>query len=174
MHDRHVTLLARLEAILTARGMSQRALGRAAGLDERHVGVLMGRLRNDPNAGVEHRTLAALARAGGVSLSWLSSGEGDSGLDTPLESAIVPTSAPELTVEREEQPEYSESRFPVFRNMPNWRRIEAGARALAKDVPEWVWSDIRDARPFQHRQPISSGMIADLANWWLRHMSPPE
>lgn len=69
-------LLARLQWILDHRKLGQRELSRRAELDQRHLGVIMGRLRKNPDAALEHETIAALARAGGVSLVWLSTGKG--------------------------------------------------------------------------------------------------
>lgn len=69
------TLLDRLEEIAAAAG-GQRALSRKAGLDEKHVGVIVHRLRKKADSTVEHDTLIALARAAGVTLEWLAKGDG--------------------------------------------------------------------------------------------------
>lgn len=70
------TLSDRIEWILEARGVSQRELSRRAGLKEPHVGLIIKRFRADPAAGIEQATLMGLAKAGDVSLQWLSTGEG--------------------------------------------------------------------------------------------------
>lgn len=70
------TLAERLQWILKERGFSQRGLSTQTGLAPGHVGVLMMRLRRDPNAGVETDTLRRIADGSGVSYEWLATGEG--------------------------------------------------------------------------------------------------
>lgn len=85
------TLLERIEWILSHRGIGQRELARRAKLaDERHLGVILSRLRKKPNAEIERPTLVALATGGNVSLSWLATGTG-----TPDETESVPRRAPD-------------------------------------------------------------------------------
>lgn len=54
------------------RAGGQRELSRRAGLkDERHIGVILGRLRKNPAAEIERDTLVLIAAGGGVSVDWL-------------------------------------------------------------------------------------------------------
>jgi transcriptional regulator with XRE-family HTH domain len=103
-------MLERIEWILEQRGMKQRELARAAGLnDERHLGVILGRLRKNPEGALEHQTLVALARGGNVSIAWLATGEG----------------SPDATG--------SEDPRPLYRNLEGWPEIEAQLRARGYD-----------------------------------------
>lgn len=54
--------------------MSQWAL--RAGLQRTHVRTILERLEENPDAGIEHRTLQKLADAAGVSVCWLAFGSG--------------------------------------------------------------------------------------------------
>lgn len=69
------TLGDRLEGLVKEQGVSQREFGRRAGLDERHVGVIIGRFKKNPEASLDSPTLFALARAGNVRPEWLSTGQ---------------------------------------------------------------------------------------------------
>lgn len=78
----------RVELIRTRLGVSERELGRRAGLADAHVGLLLKRLRTDPDA-VTLRTLRGIAQAGGVSLAWLVSGEETPGQPHPSKAAAA-------------------------------------------------------------------------------------
>lgn len=72
-----LTLEERILWILEHRGLNQRELSIKAGLSSpSHVGTLLTRLRKNPDREADVGTLRALAKAGGVSYEWLSSGEG--------------------------------------------------------------------------------------------------
>lgn len=74
-------LLERINYILALRAedgkpMSLRALARAAGLAETHLGTFVKRLRDRPNAQIEVDTLIRIAKAADVDARWLATGEG--------------------------------------------------------------------------------------------------
>lgn len=73
-----MSLLERMQYVLEMHpGWSARDWARASGLkEESHVTTTMRRLREKPDATVSTKTLAALARGGGVSAEWLSTGRG--------------------------------------------------------------------------------------------------
>lgn len=72
------TLASRVNWLLQQTEMSARALSLKAGLSPNHVGMLArGTVATRP----AHDTLAALARAAGVSVEWLASGEGEPRLE---------------------------------------------------------------------------------------------
>lgn len=74
------TLSDRLKWALSESGLSQRALGRAAGLpSDRHIGFLTSGDRDNP----ELKTIQAIANALNVSLGWLANG------DEPAPNAAV-------------------------------------------------------------------------------------
>lgn len=76
-HNQRVGLRERIELIMQLRNVSQRELARRSKLkDERHLGVILSRLRKNPNADIERETLAALAEGGEVSMVWLATGDG--------------------------------------------------------------------------------------------------
>ncbi len=70
-------LVGRIQWILEARKITQRELARRAGLNEPHVGLILARLKKNPEASIEHETLLALAKGGEVSPGWLLTGDGD-------------------------------------------------------------------------------------------------
>lgn len=86
MHHPAVALLERILELSEKVG-GQRELARRAGLrDERHVGVIVSRLRRNAGADIERETLTALARGGGVSVEWLARGEDDARTPSTSES----------------------------------------------------------------------------------------
>src|SRR4051812_22873042 len=94
----------RIERILTERGWSQRELARRADLAEPHVGILLRRYRDDPNAEVELGTLRKIADAADVSLHWLQTG-----------GEVVATVPEEAS--------------PMYGNRPDYPQAERKARA---------------------------------------------
>lgn len=66
----------RIKAILARLDINASELSRRAGLSRAHVGKIIARSAN-PNAGFEHDTMVAIAKAGGVSLDWLMTGKAD-------------------------------------------------------------------------------------------------
>jgi transcriptional regulator with XRE-family HTH domain len=73
------TLRERLQWILTSQEISSRELARRAGLAAPQVSLLLRRLEQNDQEGVTLRTLTALANGAGVSLAWLTTGEGAPG-----------------------------------------------------------------------------------------------
>lgn len=73
-----MSLLDRMQFVLDMHpGWSARDWARAAKLkEESHVGTIMTRLRHNPAGTVSTKTLAALAKGGGVSAEWLATGRG--------------------------------------------------------------------------------------------------
>lgn len=69
-------LARRIEQILKKRDISQRELSRRSGLKETHVGMILTRLKKNPGADIERETLAAIAKGGETSLTWLAEGIG--------------------------------------------------------------------------------------------------
>ena len=66
----------RIEQILKAKDISARELARRSGLGETQVSVLVARFRKNPHTHVTVETLRAIAQGAGVSLAWLTSGDG--------------------------------------------------------------------------------------------------
>lgn len=67
----------RIRWILRERGLKQRELSLKSGLSESSVGVTLSRLRKNPEADINTETLLGMAAGGGVSPTWLLTGEGD-------------------------------------------------------------------------------------------------
>lgn len=88
------TLAARLQWVLTQTGLSARGLSLKAGLADGHVGLI---LRGTVGKRLSDTTIAALAKAGGVSSEWLARGVG--------EPRFVPTvgRTPPLRIEHTER-----------------------------------------------------------------------
>lgn len=128
---------------------NQKSLSQAAGLGDNHVGMMRRGTVKKPTAD----SLASIARAAKVSYRWLASGEGD-----PFGDA----SAPDAT----------ESSSPRFKNILNWRALLEMARAIAPDVPEWVWPIVAESHPLS-TVPLTPALVVELARTVMRHMPPP-
>lgn len=124
-HHRAVDLREKLE-LLAERAGGQRELARRAKLkDERHVGVIISRLRKNPSADIERETLNAIAAGGGVSVEWLSLGTG------------TPDSADA------DAPLHTDDVEPIAENIPNYLAVEQLDRAAHPDIEEPHWLTAR-------------------------------
>lgn len=146
------TLAARIRWVLTDKGWSGRELGRRAGLAESHVGRILRVLDENPDAGVETKTLVAIAKAAGVSDAWLLAGVGSP--TEPLPPADNWTST------------------PTFGALSNWPALLAVAKVLRPLIPEWVWLQLAGSRPLLTAPPTPV-QIVELAEFILRHEQPP-
>lgn len=98
---------------------NQSELSRRSGLRHNHVSTIITRLRKDPERDIERDTLIKIAHGGGVSLRWLSTGEGD-----PNEMDI---------------PEGK----PVMANLAGWDEAERQVRTMLRSTPEYVFTHAR-------------------------------
>lgn len=90
---------------------NQKALARAMGLPSpAHVGMIVRGEIEDPRGSF----LAALVRATGVNGHWLLTGQGE-----PLHTE--PTAPPTDLSDK-----------PLWKNLPNWRELQASAKTLAR------------------------------------------
>jgi hypothetical protein len=144
VHSRGVTLLHRLETALALSGVSQRELARRSKLgDERHLGVLLGRLRKNPDSGVELATLRAIAHGAQVSEAWLITGHGSPELDGIQQH---PPDEVDPSARLSNAHEAAAAARPIFADLPEWPQLVAGAKARAAErnraIPEWAWEAI--------------------------------
>lgn len=141
------TLADRIRWILEKRDLGQRELARAAGLKDPHVAVILHRLEKFPDRKIEADTLAALARAGRVSMRWLATGEG-----SPDDAGDVP--APE-------------SDEPTCGNAPGWPDAERDARKEHPDMPPWAFERARRRRNLTTPNPVTPEFVYEqaLSEW---------
>jgi transcriptional regulator with XRE-family HTH domain len=119
---------------------SGRALSNAAGLkSSAHVGMIVRGTAVD----VKVDTLAAIARAAGVSLEWLSTGHGS-------------PSGPEPSVHA------SDGEEPRMGALPGWTATVDAARALDSTVPDWAFEELANAHPLVTSAP-SPAAVALMA-----------
>lgn len=59
-----------------------------------------------------------------------------------------------------------------FGDLPSWEQLLEGARALAPNTPAWCWREVEEARVWV-RVPVTSAMVAAIADIALRHFPPP-
>lgn len=134
----------RIELVLAKTGWSQRELSRRAGLGETHVGLILRAAKKNPTHSVELKTLQGIAAAAGVSLAWLSSGEGGPELDGdspgPDDSGRTPTTT--------DDPE------PIMRNVPGWANVVAIDTAEHDITPEEVEHGEKIAAYMLHRPAV--------------------
>lgn len=151
------TLSERVEWILEnrkqpdGRRWSQRGLSAASGLSPAHVGMM---LRGDAKA-VKAETLAGLARAAGVSLGWLLTGEGSPDHDDDTRG-----------------PSYSDDATPVLENVENWPEVvKADCLAHPDITPAEITTGSQVARYMLHR-PALPGDLWDVVQQ-MRKMNDP-
>lgn len=78
VHDRGMAgFVERLRWAMQIRQWSARELARRAGMQETHVSSIIRRLETKPAADIEVSTVVRLARATGLTIEWLATGEGD-------------------------------------------------------------------------------------------------
>lgn len=119
---------------------SAKSLAQAAGLaSDAHVGMMLRGTVKKPTA----ETLAAIARAAGVSLDWLATGAG-----TP----------DARTVERD---------APRFRDLPGWPEAEAEAMRRFKHIPPWAISAAGDLMAARAPEHVDAMVVADFARAWM-------
>ena len=121
-----------------------KALSRAAGLGESHVGQIASGTVTDPRG----TTLEKIARAAGVSHAWLASGAG-----VPVESERDDHAHPPA-------PPSDGYDDPRFNALPNWPELLAGARRAAPSTPEWVWDGVARSRPMMTTVPTVRMVVA--------------
>jgi transcriptional regulator with XRE-family HTH domain len=155
-HSFAVSLLDRLNETLQRLNLTQREWARRAGLaDERHLGVILSRLRKNPNADIERETLNALARGAGISVAWLSSGVGSPDSDDT-------SRAPSTT----EDPE------PILANVPGWADVEAQDSAEHPDITDTERAHARKIASYVVHRPAVPGDLWELVRT-IRRVNDP-
>lgn len=134
------------------RAWSARGLSDAAGLAPAHVGMMK---RGDAKD-VRADTLAALAKAAGVSVRWLTTGDGAPDHD---ESAPSPT--------------YTDDSTPVMENVEGYLAVEAEDRKAHPEVEDEFWLMGRRAGPLMIVGPAAPGDAYRLAKL-AKDMRSPE
>lgn len=156
-YNSRVTLAHRIETLLERTGWSARKLSLNAGLSASHVGTILTKSRADPDYSVERKTIEAIALAAGVSPGWLLTGEGE-----------APSSAFDGVDVAPREPEAPST----FGGYKNYERVEASARLLAPEVPDWAWDATRNAHPmWVGKDPPTAAVIADVARVIMKHRS---
>jgi hypothetical protein len=129
-----------------------KSLSQAADLADTHVGMMKrGTVKK-----VTHETLAKLARAAGVSHHWLVTGEGE-----PHGRGDAPGA--------DAHHHNGQSRFHA---RADWVVLLETARAIAPEIPEWVWPIVADSHPLS-TVPITPAIVVELGKLVLRHVPPP-
>lgn len=77
VYDLGVNLIDRLQWIFDNQSITQRELSRRAGMNPGQLSATFKRLREHPNAGIEHDTAVAIANAAHVNVEWLRFGTGE-------------------------------------------------------------------------------------------------
>lgn len=154
----------RLEEVRVARGWSAREFSLKAGLS---AGQLQ-KLKERGAAHAQSDTLAALARAGGVTLTWLLTGSDAPGAehaDTPAPHD-EPQAAPDVALH--------DSPPATMGQLEGYASTERAARKLAPDLEEWTWQYLRVSNPLlDKRYPITPASLETLARAIAKHAQPP-
>lgn len=140
---------ARVGRAMAARGMGYNELDRALGYSEGYSSRLV-RTDRSPRAS----TLAALAEALRVNLTWLATGQG------PMDdgSAPLPPS----------------SRAKVLKDMPGWAEAFAAAALRWKRIPIYAWEAISTSSFENPPERVTPELLLKLARTWLTSVSDEE
>lgn len=138
------TRLDRLRWVIDERANgNQRELARMANLAGGHVGVIMTRLRRDPNADIEGDTLAKISKATGVSPHWLVTGEGPRDVESGSGGLPIPIRVDRLLGSAALEEVLSKYPWPEDIAMSVADAVIADARAEAHangvDRPQNLW-----------------------------------
>lgn len=60
----------------------------------------------------------------------------------------------------------------TFGDLPNWLELQASAKAIASEMPVWVWESLAQSRVWLD-VPVTPALVADLAAVVRRNVSPP-
>lgn len=116
------TLADRIEWAIKQAGISQREASRRAELNDAQLGLVLSRLRKNPDSEVTLPMLLSIARGLGVVDAWLLTGRGD-----PFDPNALPFHS--------EQPPLAKlSRWAELRRLAEQRAVERG-----RNVPAWAW-----------------------------------
>lgn len=143
------TFTDRLRKAMRAREMGPVALDAALDKKLGYVSTLLGR-EGTPKVD----SAAAIAKALGVRLDWLATGEG------PMESDDLPTS--------------SETRHKTFKDLPGWLDAEATARARYRKIPEVAWLGARMLMAANPPMHIDEAVVLSFAQAWLTSATDDE
>lgn len=130
----------RLRWVLDQLGISARDLSEKAQISPTHVSTILER-GGSRTAGT---TLAKIAKAAGISLRWLITGEGI----------------------------YTDRDPPALCDLPNWHELLATAKTLGS-YRDWVWEAVAKLPPVL-TAPATAGMLAGLAKIISENLEPPE
>lgn len=148
------TLLERIEWILRVRDIGQRELARRAKLhDERHLGVILSRLRKNPKAEIERPTLVAIARGGEVSVAWLADNQG-----APEDAEQLPGSAPARPA-----PEYDKSTSTDAELDELIRSAQDRAKRERRTIHGFAWVELRRVLPVFSVGKVSVASAVEIA-----------
>jgi transcriptional regulator with XRE-family HTH domain len=138
-----MSLADRLRQLLTKSGLTQREFSELAGLSSGFLGTFFTRAKDDPSAAMNADTLAAIAKAFGVSQEWLVTGEG----------------APEGAAND------GDSRW---RNLPGWNAAVRSARERVPSLPGAVFDELGETRGLWAPNPMTVDWLLDQARVALR------
>ncbi len=140
-------------------------------MHESQYGVTLKRLRENPDGEVSVPVMKALARALGVSESWLITGRGTP--DDRDETAQAP--APEdvdVAGQRPVATDAARTHRPLLENLPDWPELLAGAKQIAADrgreIPDWAWATLAKSGGLL-TGPLTSAAVFDLGKTYADH-----
>lgn len=136
------TVADRLESLLEMKGWSQSELSERAGLARSHV----NRIIKHPDRPTQTDTLAAIAHAAGVSLVWLSKGQGSPDADDSARS-----------------PSTTESSVPHMVNAIGFDDALTEAKRRHPEVSEETWEAVGRAGLYDERSIVQAEDLIGLA-----------
>lgn len=145
------TVADRVRQILKRTGWSQRELARRAGLSPGAVGWILAH----PDRPSETTTLQGFASAAGVSLAWLTTGEGSPDADDDTRG-----------------PSASESHVPHHSNAVGWEDAQREAARRHPDIPAWAWEQAGRSAPAHLRSIVTPDQVVKLARMALELADP--
>lgn len=164
-HRRMSTVSDRIREILARKEWSARRLSVESKLTPTHVSQIIRKFDawkpGDDDPRVETGTLREIARAGGVSASWLITGEG-----SPEPTQDEPSADPG-------DHDVGQDADPVLRNLPGYDKLLRSAQTLAPEIPRKLWDYLGTTRPWLTGR-LTPGALVDLAKVVWKHTPTEE
>lgn len=151
--EKKETIGDRIAWICAYRGITESELARRAGLTRNHLSSTIRSARDGDPKDLQSGNAAKVAKAGGVSLEWLITGDGSP-----------------VAANQDLPDDFAPPRFDALRN---WKELLASAKLMKPHIPAWAWDAVARGNPALTATPTPA-MIAGLAQVFFENLPPPK